>query len=356
MRRGRADCSTRPSHAPSGNTRLASPGAARYPDVVPTPPAARPHRRTTRATRATQTVGRALGRGALRTLIQLLRLYPGGHDRALALGRALGRLTWRTQRRRRTVALRNLRIAYGDTLTPHERERIARESFEHFGMTAIETIRFAFMSAAQAESLLRVEPASYDELRALLARGRGVILVTGHVGNFEVMGRWLAARGHEVLALAREAADPGTTAIMIGLRARNGIHVVTRGQSLRPLYDGLARGACVAIIADQNARDVVAPFFGHPTGTFDGPARVALKSGAPLLFFSCVRDGRGGFAVRSHGHVLPEPSGDRAADVVRLTTAVNAHIESIIRAFPEQWLWMHNRWRSSPPVRQQYGF
>jgi KDO2-lipid IV(A) lauroyltransferase len=301
-------------------------------------------------------VARALGRAGLRTLIQALRYYPGGHDRALALGRSLGRLVWRTQPRRRRVALRNARIAYGDDLPPAERERIVRASFEHFGMTAVETIRFAYMSDAHAESLLHVDPASYDELRDVLARGHGCLLVTGHVGNFEVMGRWLAARGHEVIALAREAADPGTTALMVALRARNGIRVVTRRQSLRPIYEGLARGACVAIIADQNSKDVVAPFFGQPTGTFDGPARIALKSGAALLFFSCVRDGRGGFTVRSHGHVWPEPTDDRRADVVRLTTAVNAHLEAIIRAHPEQWLWMHNRWRSSPPVRQRYGF
>jgi KDO2-lipid IV(A) lauroyltransferase len=301
-------------------------------------------------------LGRGLGRVGLRSLIQVLRRYPAGHDRALALGRALGRLVWRTQPRRRTVALRNLHIAYGDTLAEAERLRIARESFEHFGMTAVETIRFAYMSDAEADALLHVDAPSYVELRDVLARGHGCILVTGHVGNFEVMGRWLAARGHEVIALAREAADPGTTAIMVELRTRNGIRVVTRRQSLRPIYEGLARGACVAIIADQNARDVVAPFFGQPTGTFDGPARIALRSGAALLFFSCVRDGRGGFDVRSHGHVLPAATDDRASDVARLTADVNRHLETIIRAYPEQWLWMHNRWRSSPPVRQRYGF
>ena len=75
-----------------------------------------------------------------------------------------------------------------------------------------------------------------------------------------------------------------------------------------------------------------------------------------MLFFSCVRDARGAFDVRSHGHVWPEASGDRDADVLRLATAVNAHLERIIRAYPEQWLWMHNRWRSSPEVRQRFAF
>lgn len=237
-----------------------------------------------------------------------------------------------------------------------ERARIGAESFRQFGMTAVESIRFAFMSQSQVDRLIRVDPAAYDEFRALHAHGKGVLLVTGHVGNFEVVGRWLAGRGHELLALAREAADPGTTELMIRLRARMGIRVVTRGQRLRPIYDGLARGASVAIIADQNAKDVTAPFFGHPTGTFDGPARIALRSGAPMLFFSCVRDPHGAFDVRSHGHVWPEPTGDREADVRRLAAAMNAHLEAIIRAHPEQWLWMHNRWRSSPEVRRQFGF
>jgi KDO2-lipid IV(A) lauroyltransferase len=301
-------------------------------------------------------VERAAGRTALRGLIQAVRFLPGGYAGALAVGRGLGGLLWRAAPKRRAIALRNLRIAFGDALDDAARERIGAESFRHFGMTALESIRFAFMPQARVDALLRVDPAAYDEFRALHAHGRGVLLVTGHVGNFEIMGRWLAGRGHELLALAREAADPGTTELMIRMRARMGIRVVTRGQRLRPIYEGLARGASVAIIADQNARDVTVPFFGHPTGTFDGPARIALKSGAPMMFFSCVRDGRGGFDVRSHGAVWPEPTGDRAGDVTRLAAAMNARLETIIRAHPEQWLWMHNRWRSSPEVRRTFGF
>ena len=107
------------------------------------------------------------------------------------------------------------------------------------------------------------------------------------------------------------------------------------------------RDRCVAIVCDQNANDVTAPFFGYPTGTAGGPARIALKTGAPILFYASVREGNGRYRIFSPGHYDAVPTGDMKADLERVMTEVNRNIEEMIRAYPEQWLWFHDRWRSS---------
>lgn len=283
----------------------------------------------------------------LRVVIFVVRILP--LPAGLALGRGLGTLMRLISKKRYRVALKNLRIAFGNALTDAERGRIARESFRNAGMFAIEGIKFAYMPQEEVDRRVRVE--GYDKLEPVMNMKKGCLFISAHVGNFEVMGRWFSSRGYEVMAIARAARDKGTTDIMLGLRERMGIKVFTLNQSLKPVFVGLKRNACVAIICDQNAADVTVPFFGQPTGTVDGPARIALKLGTPMLFPYCIRDGHGGYVVRAEGSLyLAEPTGDERADVERAMTEVNCRLEAIIRRHPEQWFWFHDRWRSSPGV------
>jgi len=296
--------------------------------------------------------GKALGRAAglialkgLAALVQLLPLPAG-----LAVGRRLGDLMRLLSRKRRHVAMKNLCLAFGDSLTQAQRQKIVRESFQSFGMFPVEVMKFGRMEQEEADR--RVDISSlYPDILELQRHGKGILLITGHIGNFEIGARCLTSRGHEVIALARESRDRGTTEMMTRARARLGIRVVTLRQSLRPVLAGLKRNAIVAIICDQNAADVFVPFFGHLTGTADGPARLALKTGAPLLFFCTVRRGSGRYAALSYGHLWAEPTGDTPADVQRITAELNRRLEQMIRDYPGQWLWFHDRWKSSPVGR-----
>lgn len=294
-----------------------------------------------------KSIGRAIGRGVLRSLIWIVRLLP--LEVGLALGRMLGTLMRILARKRYRTALKNLHIAFGDTMPESERVRIAKACFRHFGMFAIEGIKFAFMS--QEECDRRITVVGYEQYQEIIDLKRGCLFICGHLGNFEIMGRFVQSRGQEVIALARVARDRGTTDIMIGLRERMGIKVVTLGQSMKPVFAGLKRNANIAIVCDQNAADVFVPFFGRLTGTVDGPARIALRTGAPMLFPYCVRDGRGHYHVTAEGSVyFAESTGDERADVERVMTEVNHRLEQTIRRYPEQWLWFHDRWRSTPPI------
>lgn len=290
--------------------------------------------------------GRVVGRQALLALDGLVRRLslPAG----LALGRKLGDLMRRLSKKRFGVALKNLELAYGDQLSAADRERIARESFRSFGMFAIESIKFGYLSDEEVNRRVTVDPGAYSDFEEVMARGKGCLMVGAHLGNFEVAGRWLVPKGYELIALARESRDQRTTEIMTRARERSGIKVITLRQSLKPVLAGLKRNALIAIICDQNASDVFVPFFGRLTGTADGPAKLALRTGAPLLFFYCVRDGSGAYRVGTEGHLFAERTGDEQADVERVMTEVNARLERMIRRWPEQWLWFHDRWKSSP--------
>lgn len=292
---------------------------------------------------------RALGRLFLYGLIAVVRVLP--MPIALAFGRGLGTLTRLVSRRRYETALKNLRIAYGDALSPAEQERIARACFQHFGMYVVESIKFPFLSDEEVARRLHVKEEDYALARGIFEGKKGCLLITGHLGSFELPGRWLSARGHELIVLARETRDKGTTDLMTRMRERNGMRVITLGSGLKSVLAGLKRNACIGIVCDQNASDVFVPFFGQPTGTVDGPARIALKTGAPMLFAYCIRDGRGSYKIVVNGHYIAEPTGDLQADIARVMAEVNRRHEEIIRAYPEQWLWFHDRWRSSPHVK-----
>lgn len=289
---------------------------------------------------------RAFGRVTLRGVIFVVRILP--LPAGLALGRGLGTLVRLLSKKRYRVALKNLRIAYGDSMSESERERVAKESFRHAGMFAVEGIKFAFMPQEEVERRFTV--IGYEVFPDIMARKKGCLFISAHVGNFEIMGRWFSPRGYELMAIARAARDRGTTDMMLDLRERMGIKVFTLNQSLKPVFAGLKRNACVAIICDQNAADVFVPFFGQPTGTVDGPARIALRMGTPMIFPYCIRDGRGHYTVQAEGIYDAEPTGDEKADVERVMTEVNRRLEAIIRRHPEQWFWFHDRWRSSPGV------
>jgi KDO2-lipid IV(A) lauroyltransferase len=266
------------------------------------------------------------------------------------MGRVLGDFGRLVSRRRRDIADRNLRIAFGSELDQRARNRIARESFREFGAFALECMKFATMADRDIMPLIEFDAAHAERGIALLSSGRGVIFVSAHFGNFELAARWVAHLGHEVLTVVRATRDEKTTNLMEQLRKRNGLTSIRRDLAGRPMLAALRKGKCVAILADQNADEVFVPFFGQPTGTVDGPAKLALHVGSPIVVGVCERTPRG-FRLVLEGVVEADSSKDRDSEVRRISAEVNGLLETAIRRSPTQWLWCHNRWRSSPDVK-----
>jgi KDO2-lipid IV(A) lauroyltransferase len=290
---------------------------------------------------------------ATRRLIATLNLIGRCTPRSAlpAFGRALGMGAFHGMRRYRQVARVNLQRAYGDQWSEAEIERVARESFRQIGITLIEFfLRQPRITGEEVEREVRFEGQEHYE--AAFARGNGVILVTAHYGNWEMMGPRLHRAGYKVSAVSRTADDPGLEHMIESIRQRCGLQQIPRRQAARLGLAALRKNEILAILLDQNTAEggVFVPFYGYPASTATGPAVFALKTGAALVPTFCIREADGSHTMKAWPPIYPTSTGDRTEDVRSLTAEITRVIELQIRERPELWCWLHNRWKLQPPA------
>jgi len=178
------------------------------------------------------------------------------------------------------------------------------------------------------------------------------VVVTGHLGNWEVAGAALSARGFPLDVVAKGMANRRFGEDLEAARRRLGMRVVDMAVAPREVLRSLRAGRIVALVADQNAREqgIFVPFFGVLAATFRGPALFALRSGAPIFVGACVREPGWPQHYRLWtARIDFAASGDLEGDVVRLTEAHTAVLEQAVREAPEQYFWQHKRWKTRPP-------
>jgi len=286
-------------------------------------------------------------RATLWALFVVLRRVPWGP--ALAWGTAMGTLAYHLSARYRKVADKNLKIAYGDSLTEHQRQGLIKRVFQHFTRALlVEFLKGSDMTLAQLSQRVKLD--SLEPLETALARGKGVIIIAAHLGNWEWSAKYLAMLGHPIMVIARQSEDENFNALTDRIRGSDGNTVHPRGDSPRALLKTLRQNGRIAIVPDQKSEDVFVPFFGRLAGTVAGPAVLALKTGATLLPLFCPRQPDGTYKIVFYPPIIAQPTGDRDADVLRIMTQITAVVEDIIRQYPDQWLWLHDRWRVPPPA------
>ncbi len=230
-------------------------------------------------------------------------------------------------------------------------EGIAAACYRHFGR---EIAALAGMSRLDPRRLVARTRGTEELRRALAGAGRpggGCIVVTGHLGNWELAGALVAGLDVPVVAVVKPQANRRFDRRLQRLRARLGIETVSMAHAARRVPEVLAAGSVVALAADQDAgsRGVFVPFLGRPASTFRGPAHLALRTGAPLLFGSFVREEEG-YRVRIEVVEPPRRSGDPGRGAERaLTAAWVARLEAAVRERPGQYFWLHRRWKTRPP-------
>lgn len=280
---------------------------------------------------------------ALRTIVRALPT-----SWALGLGEVLGWVAGVVFRVRRAVVDQNLAAAFPDE-PRGRRAAIARGSYRHLGREAVAMFR---LGGHMRDWVLA--STSVDGLEPLLeavGRGQGGIVVTGHLGSWEMGGAAIAVRGAPVDAVALVQGNPLFDHDLVETRRKLGMEVIRRGDASKAVLRSLRSGRVPALVADQNARKapVFIDFFGRPAATFRGPALFALRTGAPLFVGICVRVGRHPQRYRIVlEEVAIEVSGDLDDDVERLTQAHAAILEGWVRRFPEQYFWQHKRWKTRP--------
>lgn len=282
--------------------------------------------------------------GAVRAAGWLLtRLGPAAADR---LGGNLGGLLWALGRHRRRVALANLRHAFpglGDTAC----RRLGAASAGHLGRSLVDLVRSGRWDPARLAAA--VEWRNPERLEAALAAGRGVIVATAHLGAWELAALALGARlGESFLVVARRLDNPLLDRELNRLRTRFGGRVVDARGAARAALRQLRSGGAVGLLVDQRVLRVHAvevPFFGRPARSSPLAARLADRSEALLLPMVCRREGPERCSLEWLEPIDVRSLAPAERAVVPLTARLTAVVEARIRRHPEQWLWLHDRWR-----------
>ncbi len=268
---------------------------------------------------------------------------------ALGLGGALGVLAGTVLRIRRGTVDRNLETAFPDR-APSWRARVARDSYRHLGREAVATFRLAHLSDEDVRARVRVR--GVEKLREALESGRGAVVVTGHLGNWELGGAGVACLGIPIEGVAARQANPRFDRRLVAARRRLGMGVLRKGEAVREGIRALREGRVVALVGDQNARraGIFVDFFGKPASTARGPALLALRAGTPLVLGICTATEGGAARYEVVLEPVAEPrEGDLTGRVRALTEAHTAGLERHVRRAPEQYMWQHKRWKTRPP-------
>ena len=256
----------------------------------------------------------------------------------------LGFLAFDVFRIRRAVTLENLRNSFGGEKSGRELEKIARLSYFHIGMTFIEML-YAPKLAPRIHEI--VDLSDIDIIHRALRRGKGLILVSCHFGSWELNGGALAASGVPASAVARRQANPLVDRLINRYRSLLGIKVIPTGAPVKHIIRALRNGETIGLMSDQDAgrRGVFVDFFGRKASTPQGASQLALKYAAPVVVIMTVRTGPGRYwTILKEVDVMPDDT------VESLTQRYTLVMEDIIRQFPEQYFWMHRRWKTRPPT------
>jgi len=263
-------------------------------------------------------------------------------ERVEDVGAQLGGLLYRVSRRHRERALTNLAMAYPE-LSSEPREDLARRVFAHYGRMTADFLVSDRRTLADVDVSLTVH--GLENIERAREAGKGVLLVTGHYGNWERMSTWFAGHGYPLTVVARDTHNPRINALLQELRTHAGTEVIPRGNAARPIIERLRRNELVGILPDQNSDEVFVPFFGQPAGTVLGPAVIAERTGAAVLLGGCAWVGplryEATFSAPLEAVLGHSVKGEG------MTIAIHAALEQMIRRHPEQWLWFHDRWKSA---------
>ncbi len=293
------------------------------------------------------TLSHRLEYAAARALQGAICAMPAGMAREL--GAALGGLAWSPLGIRRRVVLDQLERALGGEVGADERARIARESYRNFGRMAFEYARFPRLTPDSVERTVSLTGG--EHLDAALDAGGGAIIVSAHFGNWEIFAT-LATMDYPVTFLVGEQHNLLVDGLMNRLRSRFGVEIVPLTGSLRGIFRALRGNRLVAMLSDQDAgrAGVFVDFLGRPASTPYGAGRFAQATGAPLLPGLVVRRPGGRHEIVINGPVRVDGGDIPEEERVRLLTQGYTDVfADFIRRYPEQYFWMHRRWKTRPP-------
>ncbi len=270
-------------------------------------------------------------------------------ERASDLGAGIGAAAFHLLKRRRRIAIENLTLALGPAPGGLPAETVARRAFEQLGRSFLE---FLAIPAHRREDLrARIEFVGFEPFQEWGRAGRGAVALTGHFGNWELLGMFGGMELAPVKYLLPRQTNPASDEYLNEIRRRAGVEPIVIGHGMRAGLRALKEGAFLGMLPDQDARraGIHVPFFGRLASTHTGPARLAIAANAPIGVAVIERSGRGRFRARVLRVLVPNRSAEEEAEVRRLTAEITEALEEAIRGRPDHWYWIHRRWKTPPP-------
>jgi KDO2-lipid IV(A) lauroyltransferase len=281
------------------------------------------------------------------SLISFLSFLP--RNTAVSIGGFLGGLAYFAIADARKRTLSNLRLAFAGEREEKELRSLALRVFRNLGKNVADAVRLKNMKWEDIDRITEIE--GLQNFDQAYSRGRGVIALTGHVGNFELLAAWFSLKGYKVSVIGREVYDPRLDRLLVENRESVGLENVPTTAGVKPIMKALKSGRALGVLADQDSsrvRGVFVDFFGKPARTPVGPILLPYKTGSPIIPMAIVRQDRNRYRIIVKPEVQLVFSDDRERDLVEVTQRCAKVLESIIREYPDQWLWMHDRWKSKP--------
>lgn len=266
----------------------------------------------------------------------------------LPLGNTLGIIAYWCARRHRATAHENIEKSFEGRVTPEEVKIIATGTFINLALNLLEFMRLPWLKERNLKNY--VEVVGLEHLEAAHAKGKGVIICTAHFGNWELLGATFGLIGYPLEVVVRNPDHPTFDNFVAWVRTSSGNRSIHKSNAMRRLLRALKNNGTAAILIDQNvtrSEGVFVDFFGRTACTNKGPARLAVASGTVVLPTFIIRDGL------RHRLVISEPlelvkTGNRESDTLENTALMTQSVEEIITEYPEQWFWVHRRWKTRP--------
>jgi KDO2-lipid IV(A) lauroyltransferase len=283
-----------------------------------------------------------------RFFLLLFRHLPGCVARFIA--RRMADTVWLYSSRYRTQMRRHLTIAYRNEMSEAEKSRLIRRNFHHLGLLLVEFSRMNRLTKENVREL--VDLSQTKVLDEQLAKGRGLIAVPAHLGNWELSGYSVALLGYPLKSVARPLDNPLLNDMVDKIRERSGNTIIHKWKVLWKLKKLLDHGGIVTMSVDQNGgtSGLFVPLFGVLSSTIGSPAELHLATRAPIAVCTVNRLPDGVHHVLNVWDVIEHvKTGDYDADRLEIVARINRAYERAVRAYPEQWLWVHKRWKTRPP-------
>lgn len=267
---------------------------------------------------------------------------------AIRIGKGLGLLFYHLDARHRKVTLENLKSTYGSKLTPLEIEKIAKNCFKNLGISMVELVRLGQFD--QKEFLKNISVEGINHYHDAIKKGKGLVFIGAHFGNWELLGIAISLFFQKGYMVARRMDNAFIQARLQKFRTFTGNRVINKNDAFWEMIRLLKKGELVCVLMDQNVarrEGVFVPFLGRPACTNKGLAMILLKTKTPMVPIFIVRQPDGTHRIVVKPEIPLVQTGNLKDDIRQNTANVNFAIEEIVRQYPEQWLWMHRRWKTT---------